>query len=232
MGPNIGLATLDTDGWVQDITHRLAVPTDIGGKILPRIAVIHYSGSGTAESAISWLTRRDDIYVSAHFVIARNGTITQIVPIFRKAYHAGRSVWKTVENVNNRSIGIELANWGRLLSAESHGISQGPFGCYSYTGQHVPDVDVVWATHKHEQVITPWEKYTDAQLHVCAWLISSIRATVPTLGEIVGHDDVAPGRKSDPGPAFDMHWLRVAVFEPEKLPDIEKERAAKIKATT
>jgi AmpD protein len=51
--------------------------------------------------------------------------------------------------------------------------------------------------------------YEDSQYTVLAALISSLRSTWPSLRDaaIVGHSDIAPGRKTDPGPAFD--WIRL-----------------------
>lgn len=52
--------------------------------------------------------------------------------------------------------------------------------------------------------------YDDAQYVTLARLIDALRESFETLrsADIVGHSDIAPGRKTDPGPFFDWHRLR------------------------
>ena len=49
--------------------------------------------------------------------------------------------------------------------------------------------------------------YASAQYTMLARLVRALRRTYP-IAELVGHSDIAPGRKTDPGPAFD--WARLA----------------------
>jgi AmpD protein len=102
--------------------------------------------------------------VSAHFLIRRDGTVAQFVPVTARAWHAGISAWRGRERCNDFSIGIELE------------------GC-------------------DEQPFDP------AQYRQLAALILAIKRHYP-ITEIVGHSDIAPDRKTDPGPLFDWPRLR------------------------
>jgi N-acetyl-anhydromuramoyl-L-alanine amidase len=59
------------------------------------------------------------------------------------------------------------------------------------------------------------QPYEDAQYAVLTRLIETLLVAYPTLSRerIAGHSDIAPGRKSDPGPAFDWQRLRTALGE-------------------
>ena len=54
------------------------------------------------------------------------------------------------------------------------------------------------------------EPYEDIQYRQLAVVIASLRDRFPAIGEgdVVGHSAIAPGRKTDPGPAFDWHRLK------------------------
>ncbi len=62
--------------------------------------------------------------------------------------------------------------------------------------------------------------YSDAQYDALVVLVKQLLATYPALNveRICGHSDIAPGRKSDPGPAFDWQRLRTALLAAQAAP--------------
>jgi AmpD protein len=60
--------------------------------------------------------------------------------------------------------------------------------------------------------VTP---YTEAQYQALAALVAALISAYPSLtaSEIVGHSDIAPGRKSDPGPSFEWARFRARLAE-------------------
>ncbi|MCX5481390.1 N-acetylmuramoyl-L-alanine amidase [Kaistia geumhonensis] len=75
------------------------------------LIILHYTDMPTAEEAIEWLCNPVS-QVSAHYVVAEDGRITQLVDEADRAWHAGLSCWETETDINSRSIGIEIANAG------------------------------------------------------------------------------------------------------------------------
>lgn len=110
--------------------------------------------------------------VSSHFLVRRRGELVQFVPIERRAWHAGASIFQGRERCNDFSVGVELEGTGEA-------------------------------------------PYTDAQYRVLARLARLLSQRLP-LRWVAGHEDVAPGRKTDPGPSFD--WPRaLAALTPARL---------------
>jgi len=170
-----------------------------GGKIDPRYIIIHYTAGLTADGATA--TFLDPAgKTSAHLVIDRDGAIVQMVPFNQRAWHAGVSRWHGIEGLNGHSIGIELVNAGRLTRA--------PGRWLTWTGRVVNDADVVEAVHQHEHMLAGWHMFSEVQILAAVDACQAIANAYPDILDIIGHDDIAPGRKSDPGPAFPMASFR------------------------
>lgn len=75
------------------------------------MVVLHYTAMRNAAAALARLC--DPVAeVSAHYLIAEDGTVHAIVPEEARAWHAGAGSWGGLEDINSRSIGVELANDG------------------------------------------------------------------------------------------------------------------------
>ncbi|HEX6040254.1 N-acetylmuramoyl-L-alanine amidase [Longimicrobium sp.] len=167
-----------------------------------RWLVMHYTAGGSASESIDWLAN-PEAGASAHIVIGKDGRITQMVPFNIRSWHAGESEWKGVKFLNGHSIGIELDGFGFLGNA-------GP-GKWKFKGQSIPDSEVVVATHKFGKPKGGWPRYPQKQLDVALELAALLVKTYG-LEDVIGHDDISPGRKQDPGPAFDMAGFRAAAM--------------------
>lgn len=62
---------------------------------------------------------------------------------------------------------------------------------------------------------TDYDPYTQEQYKALAGLSSTLLGEYPSMNcaRIVGHSDIAPGRKTDPGPAFDWQRYRLLLDE-------------------
>ena len=142
--------------------------------------VLHYTGMPDAEGAIARLTS-PEAKVSSHYLIAEDGQIVRMVDEAKRAWHAGKSSWRGVTDVNSASVGIEIVNPG------------------------------------HEFGYRP---FPDEQIAALIPLLSEIKDRHGVgRGNIVGHSDIAPARKEDPGELFPWDALakrRLALPSPTR----------------
>ena len=76
--------------------------------------VLHYTGMADGPSALARL--RDPVaQVSAHYMVEEDGQVFALVPEDKRAYQAGKSWWQGDEDLNSRSIGIEIVNGGHAF---------------------------------------------------------------------------------------------------------------------
>ncbi len=129
------------------------------------LIVLHYTAMPDAASALERLCD-PETEVSAHYLISKDGTLHRLVDEQRRAWHAGDGSWAGKDDVNSRSIGIELDNDGTE-----------PFA---------------------EPLITTLE----------ALLADLLERHHLSPKAVIGHSDMAPDRKFDPGPHFP--WRRLA----------------------
>jgi N-acetylmuramoyl-L-alanine amidase len=130
--------------------------------------VLHYTELPLQESLDILSDDRREGRVSAHYVLAEDGTAYRLVSEDRVAWHAGRSHWRGREALNATSIGIEIVN----LQGDRH---------------DYPPPQIA------------------ALIELCRAIISRQPAIVPR--NVVGHSDIAPQRKIDPGRRFPWKTL-------------------------
>ena len=133
-----------------------------------KFIIIHYTGMQSKRVSISKLLSLSS-KVSCHYLIDRKGEIIQMVNDNKIAWHAGKSKWKNIKELNKYSIGIELVNKGHRLG---------------YQGFHFRQIKSL--------------------THLC--LILKKKYKIKTAN-ILGHSDIAPLRKIDPGEKFPWHQL-------------------------
>ena len=133
-----------------------------------KFLVIHYTGMQSKRVSIARLISMKH-EVSCHYLIDRRGEIIQMVEDNRVAWHAGKSKWKNVVNLNKYSIGIELVNKGHQ------------FGYENFSKIQIINLIKVCIKLK--------KKYKIKKINV------------------LGHSDIAPLRKLDPGEKFPWQKL-------------------------
>lgn len=159
------------------------------------MVVIHHTTSDYQE-ALRILTVPSERPVSAHYLIPEPGDpsypgrklrVHQLVPEAGRAWHAGSSYWSEKTGLNDQSIGIELVNQAYCRR------SSGPWPL---------------ATHTEDRICF-YPDFADGQIRLLTDLLGQILQRYPDIRatDIVGHADIAPDRKIDPGPRFP--WQRL-----------------------
>lgn len=186
-----------------------ATPNHSGGLAAEGIILHDTAGGLKADGSISWLCN-PEANASAHVVIARDGTITQLAPFNVRTWHAGKSRWLGRSNVNGFAVGIEIVNPGKLDKSGT--------GYVNDLGVKVAgSMDVHWAETK-EHGGGYWLTYTEEQIEAVIGLCKALRATYPGIGWIATHYLISPGRKIDVNPLFPLAEVRAAVFDGAPAP--------------
>ncbi|AHC37054.1 MAG: N-acetylmuramoyl-L-alanine amidase [Pseudomonas sp.] len=168
------MLVIDTSFPSRDFNERNGEPV--------RQVILHYTAAPFA-SSLHTLTRNG---VSAHYLLPDPDEpgyrtagydelrVFRLVDEDKRAWHAGVSQWGGRDNLNSRSIGIEIVNQAR---DDASGFT---FPCYA-----------------------------EEQVEVLIELLRDILERYPQIGptDVLGHSDVAYGRKSDPGPR--LPWRRL-----------------------
>ncbi len=162
-----------------------------------RVVVIHHTSEDFAGS-LSILTKDSSRPVSSHYLIPEpldpsynddELKLYQLVPEQARAWHAGGSYWDGKTALNDMSIGIEIVNQTYCRNAESKVAPAEP--------------------ELLDSRICFYPDFAEPQIVMLTDLLKGIleRHQEVTPSNIVGHSDIAPQRKIDPGPRFP--WQRL-----------------------
>ena len=133
-----------------------------------KFLVFHYTGMQSKRASIKRLMSLKH-KVSCHYLVDRNGQVTRMVSDLKVAWHAGKSKWKKITNLNENSIGIELVNRGHD---------------YGY------------------------EKFPKKQILKLIKISLALKKKYKIKNScVLGHSDIAPLRKIDPGEKFPWNIL-------------------------
>ena len=184
-----------------------------------RYLVLHFTDENF-ERSLDLLTNRHDNPVSAHYLVSRAGeyaghaapTVLRLVDESQRAWHAGPSRWQGHEPLNGESIGIEIV-YESLCPREPPGApgrspnapDRSPSAAKATDGQERPSPWDVDAT-------CPYPPYPPDQIDTVIDLVHGILKRHPEIEatRIVGHSDIQPENKTDPGPRFPWRQLATA----------------------
>lgn len=184
-------------------------------EITPTLIVCHYGVTRSLPELVRaqrargyWAHLSIDGFTSP---TARLGTVYQVhqaLPFNMKGSHAGESSWKGRKGCNDFSIGIEISNPGPLLRGADGKLR-------TVHGQEWPEDEAIEAQHRNQPQPKGWDNwaiYTDQEFDILITVCRALVKAYPTIDSIAGHDEIAPFRKWDPGPAFQIDYLREMTF--------------------
>lgn len=136
-----------------------------------------------------------------YFIIDKDGNIGQNFSLDTWGSHAGVSTWPGLgDRVSDDLVGIEIQCAGKLTKTGST--------YKSWYGEVVPASDVrSIAAQTANQEEGHYQKYTAAQEDALIRLLTWLRENNPDVFSydlVLGHDEVSPGRKNDPGGSLSM----------------------------
>ena len=199
---------------------RYVAANSCGGKFVPKLIILHDTAGRLEKfNSVGWFASKP-CKTSAHAVVERDGTITQMVPFDRKAFHAGASSWNGKQFCNSFAIGIEIVNPG-IMDANG----KAWFG-------PATDLPVTKKSTK-EHGSGYWLAYTPEQIRTVKDLCRALAEEYEDVNDITTHWHVSPGRKIDTNPLFPLEDVRAYAFghdEPE--PEISPPEIAVPKPVT
>jgi len=195
------------------------------GTMKPSYLVIHYTAGASFEADVRTLSS-SDTQASCQLVLSKDGKWAQVGNLNDILWHAGKSQYKGINGLNSHSIGIEVTCEGIVDYVRNEGdvkIYRTWFG-KELRNDTTPIID---AAHPNGGPVKGWVLFTPKQLEELLE-VGVLLMKKYGLKEAIGHDMIAPGRKSDPGPSMPnniysaLNGRRADVEEDDEPGDLKK----------
>ncbi|MGO2479014.1 MAG: penicillin binding protein PBP4B [Pseudoalteromonas sp.] len=159
-----------------------------------KFLVMHYTAIDYAKSERVLVNEGG---LSAHYLLPESNDdsypddelkVIQLVDEHDRAWHAGRSFWQGRTDLNDQSIGIEIVNVPTC---------------------HYPEIKPTVRMENDASKLCIFPDFDAKQVELLIELSKDILVRNPDIGptQVVGHSDIAPTRKNDPGPRFPWYQL-------------------------
>tara|TARA_R110002020_G_scaffold185004_3_gene382487 strand:+ start:3043 stop:3927 length:885 start_codon:yes stop_codon:yes gene_type:complete len=195
-------------------------PNKSSGTIDPSVLTFHDTAGRLEKfNSVGWLVN-PAAKASAHVVIERDGTATQLAPLNAKCWHAGRSQFDGRTGVNGFGIGIEIVNPGIM-----DGSPTGDFATAWWKERFQVDEHDLQYRSTPEHGRGWWMDYTPEQIEAVLGISLAIVGKYPgiaTAHQATTHWTISPGRKVDTNPLFPLEKIRARLFgraDPEPVDD-------------
>ncbi len=198
------------------VVERVKNPPTPKRKIIPSMILVHYGVTSSLPGLVAaqraprpdapegyWAHLSiDGKWLDPDTLTRQELRVVQALPFTARGSHAGVSSFKGVASCNDFAIGVEIANPGPLVRNSRGELT-------TTYGQLWPESDAIEVRHRNPNcAFTHWARYSDQELDTLIAVCLLLRETYPSITHIAGHEDVAPGRKIDPGPAMDLNYIR------------------------
>ena len=144
----------------------------------------------------------------SYMVIDRSGQLFQSVPLDQCGYHSGPSKWPGITDpLYKVLVGVEVLSAGKLVT---QGDDQ-----FTWWGDKLPPDDIRYVPREANRQAGYYQVYTQAQQETLAnlcWWLKSNAPDIFSFDLVLGHDEVAPGRKTDPGGCLSWTMLGFRQF--------------------